>query len=52
MHVEVARMLVEISIDCVVTCTDFYFQVWYIENTSSSPPGIQCSPISLYTVPV
>jgi len=26
--------------------------VWYIENPANSPPGISCSPISLYTVPV
>jgi len=26
--------------------------VWYIQNPANSPPGLTCSPISLYTVPV
>jgi hypothetical protein len=29
-----------------------FFQVWYQEDAADGPPGLQCSPINLYTVPV
>ena len=31
---------------------DDLFQVWYQADATDGPPGLQCSPINLYTVPV
>ena len=31
---------------------DDFFQVWYQASPTSGPAGLQCVPISLYTVPL
>ena len=36
---------------CIVFADDL-FQVWYQADATDGPPGLQCSPINLYTVPV
>ncbi len=32
--------------------TNKCFQVWYQASPTSGPPGLQCSPIALWTVPL
>ena len=63
MHVEVLKMFVEnfffysnlcccvVFVACLLIYF-FFFQVWYLESPSDGPPGISCSSINLYTVPV
>ena len=46
----------DVSVDVqFVVCrvfADDLFQVWYQADATDGPPGLQCSPINLYTVPV
>ncbi|KAF8345105.1 hypothetical protein F5887DRAFT_229733 [Amanita rubescens] len=42
---------VGVDVQCRIFTND-YFQVWYQASPTSGPPGLQCAPIALWTVPV